>query len=342
MQPMETISDLLQQLEGHFRIFDMGCRLTKVSASEFKAFESGSKAYPLPWLRHAWVGVLLWNSQDQKASTPTIWFLKFPLDERGELIQAARDEFLNQLLETIGTSMIDQHASSEWAEQLKHSNLAFTPDQYRMAAFHAQASLTLDQPASSFYTDVQNYLIYDGVSPNWQSLGLQGFADFAVRLDQQPHWQDNISKLKAPVLETLAAQLENHSISHTLANEFIKRGQTSTDEGEQVSCLRAISQSTDAASRREWLAAILADQKQTSVEMLATITSKCSQDLLDSQLMGLFVQQCAADQGVFNGLVQELMFQPKLRVKVLEAFRANNRTPELIQAIGALMGQQQS
>jgi hypothetical protein len=36
------------------------------------------------------------------------------------------------------------------------------------------------------------------------------------------------------------------------------------------------------------------------------------------------------------------MFQPKLRVKVLEAFRANNRTPELIQAIGALMGQQQS
>jgi hypothetical protein len=65
-------------------------------------------------------------------------------------------------------------------------------------------------------------------------------------------------------------------------------------------------------------------------------------DLLRLDLMVLFVHQCAADQGTFNGLVQELMFQPQLRSLVLEAFRAPQRSTQLIQAIGALMGQSQS
>ena len=78
------------------------------------------------------------------------------------------------------------------------------------------------------------------------------------------------------------------------------------------------------------------------VELLATITSKCSEDLLKPDLMDLFIHQCAADQGVFNGLVQELMYQPKLRIKVLEAFRAEDRSPRVIQAIGILMGQKKA
>jgi len=33
------------------------------------------------------------------------------------------------------------------------------------------------------------------------------------------------------------------------------------------------------------------------------------------------------------------MYQPKLRIKVLEAFRAEDRSPSVSQAIGVLMGQ---
>jgi len=344
MQPMETLSDLLQQLQGQYRIYDMGCRLSKLSSTDFKAFEEGKKAYPLPWLRHAWVGILSWspNTPGYRVSTPTIWFLKLPLDERGQLIQAARDEFLNQLLETIGTNMLDQQASTEWAEQLKHSNLAFTPDQARMAAFHAQASLTLEQAASSFYPAVRHYMSSESPQQSWQDLGLQGFADFAMRLNLQQDWQQKISQLPAPVLDTIAAQLENQKLDHSLAKAFILRGQDSKDDGEKVACLRAISQSPDSASRQKWLMQMMGKDNEVGVEILATITSKCSEDLLKPELMGLFVHQCAADQGVFNGLVQELMYQPKLRIKVLEAFRADERSTSLIQAIGALMGQTQS
>jgi hypothetical protein len=338
---METLSDLLQQLQGQYRIYDMGCRLSKLSSTDFKKFEEGQKAYPLPWLRHAWVGILSWSPTSPKlgASSPTIWFLKLPLDERGLLIQAARDEFLNQLLETIGTNMLDEQASSEWAEQLKHSNLAFTPDQARMAAFHAQASITLEQPASRFYPAVRSYMSSEDSQQNWQELGLQGFADFAMRLDQQQQWQQKISQLPAAVLETIAAQLENQKLDHLVSKAFILRGEASINDGEKVACLRAISQSTDAASRQHWLKQILDKDNMVGVELLATITSKCSEDLLKPDLMGLFIHQCAADQGVFNGLVQELMYQPKLRIKVLEAFRAEDRSPSVIQAIGVLMGQ---
>jgi len=341
MQPMETLSDLLQQLQGQYRIYDMGCRLSKLSSTDFKKFEEGHKAYPLPWLRHAWVGILSWSAKSPKlgASSPTIWFLKLPLDERGLLIQAARDEFLNQLLETIGTNMLDEQASAEWAEQLKHSNLAFTPDQARMAAFHAQASITLEQPASRFYPAVRSYMSSEDSQQNWQELGLQGFADFAMRLDQQQQWQQKISQLPAAVLETIAAQLENQKLDHLVSKAFILRGEASINDGEKVACLRAISQSTDAASRQHWLKQILDKDNMVGVELLATITSKCSEDLLKPDLMGLFIHQCAADQGVFNGLVQELMYQPKLRIKVLEAFRAEDRSPSVSQAIGVLMGQ---
>ena len=341
MQPMETLSDLLQQLQGQYHIYDMGCRLSKLSSTDFKKFEQGQKAYPLPWLRHAWVGILSWSPKSPKlgASSPTIWFLKLPLDERGLLIQAARDEFLNQLLETIGTNILDEQASAEWAEQLKHSNLAFTPDQARMAAFHAQASITLEQPASRFYPAVRSYMSSEDSQQNWQELGLQGFADFAMRLDQQQQWQQKISQLPAAVLETIAAQLENQKLDHLVSKAFILRGEASINDGEKVACLRAISQSTDAASRQHWLKQILDKDNMVGVELLATITSKCSKDLLKPVLMDLFIHQCAADQGVFNGLVQELMYQPKLRIKVLEAFRAEDRSPSVIQAIGVLMGQ---
>jgi len=346
MQAIDSLSDLFKQLQCQYRIYDMGRRLSKLSSADFQVFEAGQKPYPLPWLRHAWIGILLWPQAQQtatpKQATPTIWFLKFPLDEQGQLIQASRDEFLNQLLETIGTKLLDQQTAGEWAEQLKHSNLAFTPEQTRMAAFHAHASLALDQSASSYYLGVRAYMASHALDQGWQNLGLQGFADFAVRLPKQADWQQQVAHLPTPVLASLSVQLENQPLNHKLAKAFIERGSNSQDEAEQVACLRAISQSPDASSRQLWLQQLMASDIHTGVEMLATITSKCSSDLLRLDLMGLFVHQCAADQGTFNGLVQELMFQPQLRSVVLEAFRAPQRSTQLIQAIGALMGQSQS
>ena len=185
MQPainsLETLSDLFQEVDGNYRLFDMGCRLSKLSVKDFNDFEHSQKPYALPWLKHAWIGILLWQTEQQHA-VPTIWFLKFPLDEQGYLIQASRDEFLSQLLETIGTNMLDQKESAAMADKLQHSNLAFTPDQDRMAAFNAQARALLKQPESDFYQPVRDYIMAPGHSEGWQELGLQGFADLVSRV----------------------------------------------------------------------------------------------------------------------------------------------------------------
>ena len=213
MQPaiesLQTLSDLFNQVDGHYRIFDIGCRLKKLSTTEFSAFENSQKPYPMPWLRHAWVGILLWQNERQEAA-PTIWFLKFPLDEQGFLIQAARDEFLNQLLETIGTNMLDQQESAAIGDKLQHSNLAFTPDQERMAAFNACARRVLKQPASAYYSAVRDYILAAKPSDEWQQLGVQGFADLVQRLEDDDSLVTAVSMAVAtlpnPVLVNPAIQ----------------------------------------------------------------------------------------------------------------------------------------
>ncbi len=344
MQPaiesLQTLTDLFKEVGGQYRVFDMGCRLSKLTSNQFSEFESCQKPYPLPWLKHAWVGILLWQNQQQEAA-PTIWFLKFPLDEQGYMVQASRDEFLNQLLDTIGTNMLDKQESAALADKLQHSNLAFTPDQDRMAAFNAQARSLLKQPASELYLPVRDYLLRDDLSDGWQALGVQGFADLAQRMEDNAELAKlvaaKVSDMPAPVLTAVAVQCENSQLPYQVSAAFLQRGQTSTDMGEQVICLRAISQASNAQARSAWLQQLMAVGQEVGVELLAAVASKCQGDLREPQVLAAFVEACAADQGVFNGLVGELMYQQDLREAILALVRSPERSERMAQAFGAFI-----
>ncbi|MDP6968157.1 MAG: DUF3549 family protein [Gammaproteobacteria bacterium] len=344
MQPainsLQTLSDLFNQVDGHYRIFDIGCRLTKLTATQFHAFENSQKPYPLPWLRHAWLGILLWQTQRQEAA-PTIWFLKFPLDEQGYLVQAARDEFLNQLLETIGTNMLERQESAAIGDKLQHSNLAFTPDQERMAAFNAQARSLLKQSPSAFYQPVRQYILAAKQGDNWQQLGIQGFADLAQRLVDDELLAQAVVKsldgLPTPVLVSLAIQCENVILPHQISKAFLQRGQQTQDAGERIACLRAVSQAPNSQARQDWLLRLLAGTPIVDVELLAVVASKCQADLRERAVLMAFVEACAVDQGVFNGLVGELMYQQDLRLAILHLMRSPQRSDRLAAAFGALL-----
>ena len=344
MQPaiesLQTLSDVFKHVDGHYRIFDMGCRLTKLSATRFYEFENSKKPYPLPWLRHAWVGILLWQTACQEAA-PTIWFLKFPLDEQGFLIQAARDEFLHQLLATIGANMLDQQASAALSDSLQKSHLAFSPDQDRMAAFNACARSLLKQAASAFYQPVRQYMLADKQGDKWQELGIQGFADLAQHLLNDEclvkSVADSVPRLPAPVLSSLAVQCENIALPQPLAEAFLQRGQQAQDGGEKIACLRGISQAANSRARQSWLLQLLATGQILDVELLAVVASKCQADLRETTVLAAFVEACAADQGVFNGLVGELMYQQDLRRAILQLLRSPERTNRLANAFGQLL-----
>ena len=344
MQPaiesLQTLSDLFNQVDGHYRIFDVGCRLKKLSTTEFSAFENSQKPYPMPWLRHAWVGILLWHN-DRQAAAPTIWFLKFPLDEQGFLIQAARDEFLNQLLETIGTNMLDQQESAAIGDKLQHSNLAFTPDQERMAAFNACARRVLKQPASAYYSAVRDYILAAKPSDEWQQLGVQGFADLVQRLEDDDSLVKAVSMAVAtlpnPVLVNLAIQCENVILPYQLSQALLQRGQQTEDAGERIACLRGVSQGPNSKERQAWLLQLLSGSEATDVELLAVVVSKCQADLPEDGVLSAFLEACALDQGVFNALVGELMYQQDLRRAILNLLRSPQRSDRLAQAFGELL-----
>ncbi len=73
----KLLTQLLQHDDNRLRIFDMGRRISKLPIDTFTRVEQNRIPYPLPFLHHAWVGLLLWNpsAKDQNL----IWFLKLPL-----------------------------------------------------------------------------------------------------------------------------------------------------------------------------------------------------------------------------------------------------------------------
>ena len=356
---IQTLSYFLASTHSQYRVFDMGCRLTKLSAKSFAQFENCQVAYPMPWLKHAWVGILFWSSLAQKSDSgqkekpdvnananadtiPRVWFLKLPLDEQGKLIQAARDAFLSQRMEIIGAQMTGVAAAAV-EEKLPKSELAFTPAQERMAAFHACSRVILKQSPSSFCQPVQQYFASQNYQDGWQQLGVQGFADVALRLgdhhDLAASVAQSIPNLPLPVLSSLAVQCENTPVPNKIAQALLMRGQQTTNDNEKIMCLRAISQNAVHHERKQWLHELLTLNAgdEVSVELLATLASKCQQDLAEPELLKKFLNVCALDTGLFNALAGELMYQPKFRQMILASVRHSQRSDQLSKAFGELL-----
>ncbi|MED5510738.1 MAG: DUF3549 family protein, partial [Pseudomonadota bacterium] len=176
-----TLSEFLHHSGARYRVFDMGRRVIKLSPDQFVGFEWAQKPYPLPFQRSALFGVIFWHPD--AADKHYVWFLKFPLDEQGLLLQSARDEFLVMLLERVGECMLAAADGKQIEGALKDSPYTFSPREDKMAAFNAQATKSLALKPSSYYADAYAYFTGNRPMDSWNQLGMQGVADVAVRLD---------------------------------------------------------------------------------------------------------------------------------------------------------------
>jgi hypothetical protein len=75
------------------------------------------------------------------------------------------------------------------------------------------------------------------------------------------------------------------------------------------------------------------------VEVLASIASRCWQDLKGDLLLAFLNVLATNDQGqgAFNALVADLMPLANKREHILQAFRSENRSEALMACIGNLM-----
>ncbi len=344
MQTIQTLTDFLNASSVSFRLFDMGRRVSKLPTDTFHSFEQARTPYPQPYLKHAWIGVLLWNPKQTEQHI--IWFLKLPLDELGLLVQAARDDFLHRLARCVGDQLLDKAAEDD---SLKDHPFAFTPDPDKMAAFHTNAGLILRQPASAFYQPTRDYLSglrgYDA----WQTLGIQGIADLCGRLDQDSNDAvliHAIDKLPLQPLTAFATQLEHqaapHSLSQALSRRLHRELEThGCDAGTVAALLRGLSQSHSEALRGNAISAVLESEYGCDVEVLATIASRCWQDLHTPSLCHDFLEALSrndAGQPGFNQIISELIFIPGMRPSIMTGLRNPDRSDSLAQALGGFFG----
>ena len=343
-----TLSEFLHHSGAKFSVFDMGRRVTKLCSDQFFNFESARQAYPYPLQKSALFGVIFWSPT--LPDKHYIWFLKFPLDEQGLLVQAARDEFLSMLLERVGGSMLAATGNEDIEDILSDSPYTFTPLEEKLAAFNSKANKSLGRQASSYYHNALNYFIGEKDLNDWQSLGIQGVADLAERLNEGEDTQrliEVLTKLPEKPFMVLCSFLEHVeptvSIAEALAQQIEYELEQKEPNIEKICAyLRAASNCPARALLEQMVIKTLKNDCSKKIEILAVISGRLWQLLENSQICTLFVEQLAendADYSGFSQLLADAMFMPGLREHIMKALQCPKRSDTLSKKVGEMFGQ---
>ena len=350
-----TISEFLEQTGARISFFDMGRRVIEIPRDDILAFEQAHLSYPQPFQQSAWLGILFYyENETNNNETHNIWFLKFPLDERGLLQQAARDDFLRQTFKMLGESLtqpISNQTSNNDSDDNPHG---FTPREDRMASFHAKIAKQLGLTPSQHYKHATEYfsgkLSADDYSTDkngfdqWNFVGLQGIADVASRLDEDTNEANvilAIPQLPATPFAALCGCLENENISTELSKALANRIEKALIEDDATivaAGLRGLSYSQDNNIVAQVLQSTLSKPTGKHVEVLAAIAGRAWQFLDEAATCQLFLEslsRCEVGQGAFDGILSDLLFMPTLRDKLLDSLRNPDRSEHLASAIGS-------
>ncbi len=351
-----TLGDTLEKLHIHVRYFDMGRRISELSPAMLDNVEQMNTPYPLPYQRSMWLGLLLQDRQEgKKSSPPLVWFLQFPLDEQGLLIPDVRDEFLQHLGRRLEKNLKAAKQGGKLEHILEGSPQVFTPTQEAKSIFHAKANLRSDQAASQFYLPVKSYLKEmakdkPATDVDWQSLGLQGFADFTARLHKktyQPLLSKALPRLPPEPLHAICCCMEHSIIEQQLSTVVIKLIDTlihsdTPDMPTLAALLRAISNSKAKKLRQQLILRLLNSPINNDSDLLIAIALRCWEDLQQPELTRLYLECLAKNnqgQILFEKLFKDLIFIPDLRVFILAAIRDPDCSTTLRDALEQLFNQ---
>ncbi|WP_111414686.1 DUF3549 family protein [Billgrantia lactosivorans] len=330
MQPIHTLHDFFVRTGADVHLYHMGRRVEPCPLDALAHFEQDAAAWPSPWQGQARLGIVfrLGDIVD-----PLIWFLALPLDEQGQLVPAPRDAFLQRLLVILGhnAQRADRQAreSSEIENLMQDNPLAFTPSLPFQAMLHAQATRDTGRPASAHLEPVEAYLSGQQ-QVDWQFLGLQGLADFTVRMD------DEAARLLAATLPTLPDEVLN-SLCYCLEHVAVPTalGLALRDRGEQAAaagqvetlcaCVRAVA-GADESIAGAWYDALLSDPAACGPDLLAAIAGRGWELLEDSERLPRFLERLAEQPSAdFASLARDLALVPRLRLPVLMTLREARR-----------------
>lgn len=338
MQPLHTLDDFFWRSGADVSLYHMGRRVTRCPRDTLAAFETGRVPWPEPWQGQARLGIVfrLGNMPE-----PAIWFLGLPLDEQGYLSPAQRDAFLQRLLETLGRSATLSEAHAEEVEHLMQDNpLAFTPSLPFQAMLNARATHDLDLPASQHLEPVEAYISRQHTF-DWQALGLQGVADFVVRMDdtQAPQLACTLETLPAEMLHAVCYCLEHEPLPGALVHALRDRGERAAQQGDVetlCACVRAVG-SSDTRAVGEWFHQLLEDTHACGPDLLAAMAGRGWRHLEDSARLPLYLTRLAEDtRSDFGTVMRDLALIPRLRLPLIMLLRDAPEGSTIQQRLAAL------
>jgi hypothetical protein len=339
---ISSISELLSLSDSQYRIYDIGRRVDKISKAQFEKIESAQLPYPFPSQGHAFMAIAFWQKQ---STTPYLWFIKLPLDERGLLNQGARNHFIAIIVEALGGDL-SVNPTEQQEALLKKNPYHFTPAQYKLATVNSVVSVALKQPASQFYAPAVNYLSGVNGWDAWQEVGVQGLSDFAIRLADNNNDSALISAfnhLPGQVLTPLCSALENVSLPAELISAVISRYQQAVTQSDSMlasSLLRALASSTQHPFSEKFIVELI-NNHELSEENLIIIAGRLWSVFTHEEILFNYLELLIKgdDLALFKAIFKDLVAIPSTRPLLLQAIRSPNRSNALAQAIGELFKQ---
>lgn len=335
---INTISEFLLQAGTDYRVFDMARGIRPLKSQFFLEIENASVSAPYPRQQHAWFGILFFNKQ--MSNERYIWFVKLPLDEKGLVISAARQQFLQIVVEALGQTLDKQNNPNN---QLPENPFTFVPNQQQLADFNSIGRVELDIPLSNHLDMVKQYLTTPE-QHDWRAIPLQGIADFTASLQHAPLKQLMLRQfltLEPDMQYALCTSLENHPIDEDISTLLVNWYQQDIqDEKRLHSVLRGLCQSQTKTAVHSLLHSVLNSANGQTSAVLMLIAARHWQYLKGSTIIPIYIELLANCEGdVFIGLYSDLVQIPEIREVMLEVLRWPEKSPQLTQAIGQLFGQ---
>lgn len=348
MNNISTISELLKLSGSSYRLYDMGRKVTKISKQDFEKVEQAMQPYPYPIQGNACFAIVFWQ---HTPATPYIWFVKFPLDERGLLNQGARNHYLAIILEALGSDLT-QDPTTKQEELLQANPYNFTPTQYKLAALNAVVKRDLKQKSSEYYEHCQLYLSGKLGWDTWQGVGVQGLCDFAARINTEENSRalaQALPHLPITVFSPLCSALENQILPIALLTQIIEMienelNSDTIDFERLANLVRAISASAENPLVKAVLTEIIKAKQVKDLNVLLTISGRSWLALNDLNSLSLFLEKLVnnVEQNVFMAVFQDLIAIPTIRPSLLQCIRSTHRSEELANAIGKIFAQVKS
>ena len=345
------LSQYLSELAGQYRLFDVGRRIRKIDKTQFKQFEDLEIPYPFPYLQHAWLA--LYITQPNDIGNETLWFLKWPLDEQGKLIQYVRDDLVMRLIR-LSEQPLNVQSDTEIEDPLKDNSFSFNPDDIRRANLHAIINHTQHRKPSAHYDTVVRYLQAGTLNANelsnWKNLGMQGIADVAAKNnDHEASLKSCLSKMPSEVYLAFSQCLEHSDVTHSVAEAVLKRLKLDLTKANNTSAVEAGLRIMGACFSDQlridaWQLWLESDYKNDVACVLAFATRNYDDlafmpEVITPFLVTLaqFNQEGSDSFSVFIKIVSDLLFLPGIRNLLLNALRNPERPEILGQAMQALL-----